>query len=205
VNYSLAGESLDWAVPVVYARDPNSRLCPQQPRDIKTMPSPAVSASSRRSAAQHKVRSAVWDTHYQFPALRATLERINAAQTFYGFEIVDLSVPMDAWHVEEGIRYLDADHFAERLMPQMSQLGVHYMSAIVAEAMICDLASGAPTYNIHAWWPGNDRPAVLIFSTQGLEIEPTGPATDRAIANAAVCGIAGYLLGDASHETGPRD
>ncbi len=34
VNYSLSGESIDWAVPVVYARDPNSRLCPRQRVDL---------------------------------------------------------------------------------------------------------------------------------------------------------------------------
>ena len=27
VNYSLQGELIDWAVPVVYARDPNMTLC----------------------------------------------------------------------------------------------------------------------------------------------------------------------------------
>src|SRR5262249_28371081 len=42
VNYSLSGESIDWAVPVVYARDPNSRLCPPRPLDLRTVPSPAV-------------------------------------------------------------------------------------------------------------------------------------------------------------------
>ncbi len=58
----------------------------------------------------------------------------------FGFEIVDLSVPVDTWHMEGNKRYLDADWFAERLAPQISQLGVHYMSAIVDEWMACDIA-----------------------------------------------------------------
>jgi hypothetical protein len=205
VNYSLSGESIDWAVPVVYARDPNSRLSPRRQLDLKIIPSPAVRASGRRTVARHRVRIAVWDTSSQFPALRSTLERINAAQPFYGFEIVDLSVPMDAWHMKEGTRYLDADRFADRLAPQISQLGVHYVSAIVDEWMVCDVATGKPTYNIYGWWPGKDLPPVLIFSTKGLGMEPKGPATDRAIANVAVSGIAGYLMVEGSHKVLPRD
>jgi len=57
----------------------------------KTMASAAVRTAGRRSIAQYKVRVAIWDTHSQFPGLRSALDRINAAQTLYGFEIVDLS------------------------------------------------------------------------------------------------------------------
>ncbi|BFU93333.1 MAG: hypothetical protein NTNFB02_00550 [Nitrospira sp.] len=203
VNYSLSGESIDWAVPVVYARDPNSRLCPKRPIVPSAMPSPAVRASCRRSTAQHTVRIAVWDIHSQFPALRPTLERINAVQKIYGFEIVDLSVPMDAWHMKGKARYLDADRFADRLAPQISQLGVQYISAIVDEWMVCGLKTGKPIYNIYGWWPDKGKPPVLIFSSKGLGLEPTGPATDRAIANGAVSGIAGYMLDEESHEKGP--
>jgi CHAT domain-containing protein len=205
VNYSMSGESIDWAVPVVYARDPNSRLCPKRQIDLRTTPSPAVRASSRRSIAQHKVRIAVWDIHSQFPELRSTLDRMNAAQTFYGFEVVDLSVPMDAWHLKENKRYLDADRFADRLAPQISQLGVHYISAIVGEWMVGGTATKNPIYNRYGWWPSKDRPPVLIFSTKGLGLKPKGPATDRAIANVAVSGLAGYLMDRGSHDKPPRD
>ena len=205
VNYSLSGESIDWAVPVVYARDPNSRLCPVMPRESYKMLSPAVQASSRRSVAQHKERVALWDIQSQFPALRSTLQRMNAAQTYYGFEVVDLSVPLDAWHLADGKRYLDADKFAERLAPQISQLGVHYLSAIVDDWMACDVGTPEALYNIYGWWPSQDKPPVLIFSTKGLGLEPKGTATDRAIANVAVSGLAGYLLDMDSHKKGPKD
>jgi hypothetical protein len=205
VNYSLSGESIDWAVPVVYARDPNSRLCPKRTTDVKTLPSPAVRSSDRRSVAGHKERVAVWDTHSQFPALRTTLDKMNTAQNFYGFEIVDLSVPVDAWHIYEGKRYLDADKFAERLAPQISQLNVRYISAIVDEWMVCDLPTGEPIYNIYGWWPSKDMPPVLIFSIKGLGLPPTGPAVDRAIGNVTVSALAGYLLDEGSHKQGPED
>jgi len=204
VNYSLSGESIDWAVPVVYARDPNSRLSPRRPRDVRTAPSPAVRPSGRRSTARHRVRIAVWDTNSQFPALRSTIERMNVAQPFYGFEIVDLSVPLDAWHMLDGQRYLDADRFAQRLAPQIPQLGVQYVSAIVDEWMVCDVET-SPIYNIYGWWPSKSMPPVLIMSTKGLGLEPTGTATDRALANASVSGIAGYLLDRDTHKKGPHD
>ena len=205
VNYSLCGEAIDWAVPVVYARDPNSRLCAKRPIDPRTTPSPAVQASGRRSVAQHTVRIAVWDTNSQFPELRQVLERMNGSQDYYGFEIVDLSVPMDAWYMKGNKRYLDADRFADRLSPQISQLGVHYVSAIINEWMACDIGTKNEDYEIYGWWPAVNKPPVLIFSTKGLELAPKGPATERAIANVAVSGLAGYLLDLDSHQRGPED
>jgi hypothetical protein len=205
VNYSLSGESIDWAVPVVYARDPNSRLCPVQPAIGPAATFTAIRPSSQRQVAQHKQRVAVWDASAQFPELRATLERINSAQARYGFQLVDLSVPMDAWHMHDGKRYLDADTFADRLAPQISQLGVQYITAVVHERMVCELNNGKRHYGIYGFWPSKKKPPVLIFSTKDLGLPASGPTTEKAIANAAAAGIAGYLLQRASHTKGPRD
>jgi hypothetical protein len=204
VNYSLSGESIDWAVPVVYARDPNSRLCPVLPPAAPNVTFPSVRASSRRLVAQHEQRVAVWDTHSRFPDLHTALERCNRAQTFYGFEIVDLSVPMDAWYIFKNTRYLYADKFATRLSPQISQLGVQYICAIVDEPMACDAGGGKMDYEIYSWWPAADKPPVLVFSSKGLGLAPTGATTDRALANLVVGGISGYLMARGSHENGPH-
>ena len=205
VNYSMTGEAIDWAIPVVYSRDPNSRLCPDRPRDLRTFPSPSVQPSVRRSVAQHTARVAVWDTHSQFPELRKTLDQMNAAQTYYGFEIVDLSVPIDAWLMEDDKRYLYADLFADRLAPQISQLGVNYISAIVDSPMAYDEGKNKRDFEAYGWWSDGDQPPVLIFSTDKLGLETKGPATDRAIANVIVAGLAGYLLDTGSHSTSPQD
>ena len=208
VNYSLTGEAIDWAVPVVYAHDPNSRVCPELRLDPKTLPSPAVGISSRRGTAQHTTRVAVWDIHSQFPELRSTLDRMNAVQSYYGFEVVDLSVPMDAWYFEDSKRYLDAEVFADRLAPQIPQLGVQYLSAITDEPIALDTDAKPPKkpkLDYYGWWPGPEKPPVLIFSTNGLGLAPSGPATAQAIANVAVSGIAGYLMASDSHAKGPTD
>src|SRR5262249_11747497 len=117
----------------------------------------------------------------------------------------DLSVPIDAWHMEGGERYLDADKFAERLAPQIYQIGVHYISAIVDEPMVHGLETGKPVYNIYGWWPSPEKPPVLIFSTAGFDLKPQGTETDRAIANVAVSGITGYLMDEESHGRPPKD
>jgi hypothetical protein len=204
VNYSLSGESLDFAVPVVYARDPNSRLCPERRIDCRTMPSP-VRTSIRRGPVAHKVRVAVWDTHSQFPELRQTLESMNAAQAYFGFEIVDLSVPMDAWYFDpkEQKRYLVADRFAERLAPQIPQLGVHYIAAIVDDWMASDVGTKDADWDLYGWTSGEDEPPVLICSTKGMGIPQKGPETSRAIANLAAGGIGCYLA--EVHKEGPKD
>jgi hypothetical protein len=60
--------------------------------------------------------------------------------------------------------------------------------------------------NIYNWWPENGKPPILIFSVAGFdELAPEGPETNRAIANAMVCGLAG-LYGDvSSHASGQPD
>jgi hypothetical protein len=203
VNYSLSGESIDWAVPVVYARDPNTRLCPASRMDPRNAPSPSVGVATRRSTAQHAIRVAVWDMHSQFPQLRKTLDEMNQVQTYYGFEVVDLSVPMDAWYSYKGVRYLDGDRFADRLAPQIPQLGVGYLVAIADEPMAYDTTTNKVTLNAYGWWPSADKPPVLIFSTSGLGLQPSGPATDKAIANLTVSGIEGYVMDIDSHSRGP--
>src|SRR6185436_3644642 len=79
VNYSLHGEPIDWAVPVLYARDPNLALC-DKPDRATPVPATTVRATSRRAAIARPMRIAVWDIDDVFPKMDRTLERMNAAQ-----------------------------------------------------------------------------------------------------------------------------
>src|SRR6185436_17685226 len=89
VNYSMHGELIDWAVPVLYARDANRALCIKPDKPVK-VPATTVRSASRRAASARLVRVAVWDIDDVFPGLNATLERMNGAQDVYGFELVDM-------------------------------------------------------------------------------------------------------------------
>src|SRR6185295_7009675 len=92
VNYSLHGEPIDWAVPVLYARDPNLALC-TPPVAKNRVPVTRVRASARRATRGHARRIAVWDMDNVFPALESMLATMNAAQAEFGFELADFSVP----------------------------------------------------------------------------------------------------------------
>lgn len=116
VNYLLHGEPIDWAVPVLYARDPNATLCDRPATPVRT-PTTSVRASARRQTLGRKVRIAVWDMDNVFPGLDKTVEAMNRAQGVFGFELVDLSVPLGVWDFEEeeGTPYLWAERLARRL------------------------------------------------------------------------------------------
>lgn len=107
VNYLLQGEPIDWAVPVVYARDANATLC-APPKTPMRAPTTGIRASARRSTVAHVVRIAVWDMDNVFPALEKTVEAMNRVQGVFGFELVDLSVPLGVWdlNTEKGTPYL---------------------------------------------------------------------------------------------------
>jgi hypothetical protein len=202
VNYSLHGEPIDWAVPVLYARDPNATLCavPAAPRRV---PATGVRPTSRRATAGHGTRVAVWDMDNVFPALERTVAQMNRAQTAFGFELVDLSVPLDVWDLDslEGTPYLWAERLADRLQRIPMELGVEVLTSVTRHWMRDD-----NWLNTYGWWPEAGKPPILIYSVAGFdEMPPEGPETDRAIANAMVCGLAGFYGDVSSHTRGAAD
>ena len=61
---------------------------------------------------------AVWDVDDVFPSLEQTLQTMNDAQAVFGFELVDMSVPLDVWDLEHAPRernFLWAERVARRL------------------------------------------------------------------------------------------
>jgi len=101
LNYSISGETIDWAVPVLYARNPHARLCPRVQVGALGAPTAFVSITpSRRGAIEgHARHIGVWDVAMAFPHLDLTLARLNSAQPQFGFELVDLSAPIGTWQL----------------------------------------------------------------------------------------------------------
>ncbi|WP_414664929.1 DUF7379 domain-containing protein [Horticoccus sp. 23ND18S-11] len=199
VNYSLAGESIDWAVPVVYARDPGMRLCTPVAADAKPTTAPQTTKRARRTTAQHASRVAVWDVDHMFPELESTLTKMSAAQDRFGFLLVDVSAPLGTWQMSgtDGNKttYLHADRVARRLRNKVRELGVDYLACVTRHRM-----QSADDKNLYAWW--DEASPVMLFSTAGFPLPPSGPETDRAIASALV-GTLASLLGDIDyHEKG---
>ncbi|MDZ4821426.1 MAG: CHAT domain-containing protein [Planctomycetota bacterium] len=198
VNCALHGEIIDWAVPVVYARDPNMSLC-AKPAHIVPMASMAVRAESHRAIRGRRLRVAVWDIDSIFPSLQHTLERMNDARTVFGFELVALSAPIDAWDLEDraedGTPYLWTEKLADRLQHFTVELGVNVLGCVTRHWMSDD-----NFLNIYGWWPPGQQPPVMIFSSAGFDdLPPAGDDTDRAIANLMVEGLTGFLGNVDSH------
>jgi hypothetical protein len=192
VNYSLMGEPIDWAVPVVYARDPNMKLC-EKPPIIDPVPATSVRRESRRAIRGRPKRVAFWDIDNVFPGLDRTLERMNEVQTVFGFELVALSAPIDAWDLEnkaqDGSPYLWANKIAKRLKRTTDDLGVDLLACITRHWMRDD-----DYVNIYGWWADHKETPVVMFSCAGLdELAPEGNQTDRVLANTMVLLMAGYL------------
>ena len=158
--------------------------------------------TKRTSAA---VRVAVWDMDNVFPSLENTLERMNDAQTVFGFNLAALSVPIDAWYLEERADddspYLWAEKLAKRLGHLTVELGVNIL-ACVTRHWLCD----DEILNLYGWWPDDKKPPVIISSFAGFdELAAEGDKTDRAIANVTVTGLAGFLGQMGTHVRGPGD
>ncbi len=189
VNYLLHGEPIDWAVPVLYARDADATLC-TQPKTIMTVPATSVRASARRSTIAHVSQIGVWDMDSVFPSLDKTLETMNQAQKFFGFELVDLSVPLGVWDLDskKGKPYLWAEMLANRLQRMPMELGVELLVCVTRHSL-----RNNQRFNIYGWWPSDRRPPIIIFSIAGVEeLAPEGTETNRAIANAMVTGLSGF-------------
>ncbi|MGB7209136.1 MAG: CHAT domain-containing protein [Pyrinomonadaceae bacterium] len=206
VNYLLHGDPIDWAVPVVYARNPHAMLRPIPSFPMRN-PIAGVTATARRQTAGHITRIAVWDMDDVFPTLGKTVEMMNGTQSVFGFELATLSVPLGVWDLEkdddtdEEILYLRAERLADRLQRIPMELGVEGLVCITRQWLRDD-----DWLNLFEWWPTGHRPPIIIFSVAGFEgILAEGTDTDRALVNAAVAGLAGFF-GDAdTHKRVPKD
>lgn len=205
VNCSMRGDLIDWAVPVVYARDPNMTLR-IRPDTVRSLPT-AVPGTRRGLAQSRAVRIAVWDTDNVFPELAETLLKMNLAQDTFGFDLVALSAPIDAWYLgqraEDGTPYLWAEKLALRLGQKPAELGVDIL-VCVTRHWLCD----NDTLNLYGWWPDEEdrkKTPVTIVSCAGFDdLAPAGRDTERAIANLTVAMLAGMLGGLGSHEKGSK-
>ena len=196
VNYQLHGEPIDWAIPVLYARDADMRLCPEQKTSAEAA-KVTVRESARRAPKPTVSRIAFWDMDNVFPALEDTVEVMNRAQSVFEFELVDLSVPLGVWDLdsEKGKPYLWAEHLADRMQRMPMELGVEILACVTRHWLRDD-----DWLNLYGWWPADRKPPIIIFSIAGFDDLPTeGPETDRAIANAAVAGLAGFYGNLYSH------
>lgn len=202
VNYSLHGELIDWAVPVLYARDPGMTLGVSSGATV-IAPLSAARASRRRATTTRESQVAVWDVDNVFPSIEKTLSAMNQAQSVFGFDLVDMSAPLDVWDLDrtENVNFLWAERVARRLQAKATELGADVLACVTRHWLRDD-----DWLYLYGWWPSDRKPPVVIFSVAGFdELKPEGPDTDRAIANTMVTCLAGFYGNVDTHSRPPKD
>jgi hypothetical protein len=204
VNYSLQGDSIDWAVPVVYARDPDMVLAGRGTVG-RALPAPAVEgAPARRGVAGGVFRVAVWDMDQVFPFIEGALRRMNEVQSSFEFDLVTTSTPIDIWDLEtrapDGTPYLFAERLARRVGNKAADLQADALACLTRHWL-----RDEDTLNLYGWWPDRGKAPVLIFSAAGFDcLRAAGRETDRAIANVLVTTLAGHLADVGTHRRAPQ-
>jgi|GEM_PF-630940 len=204
VNYSIEGEIIDWAVPVLYARDPDLQLCQPGSAVIPLVkpptPPPAPAAASHRAPGP-VTTVGVADIARHFTGLSDILERINSAQDRFRFRLVEVTTPLGVWQRHEGTTFLHAERMAAKLRHKPRELGVDIL-ACITHWWMCD----EDTLHLYNWWSGDPASPIFIFSTAGFELPSTGLDGGRVIANELAASIASHwaaLQGRSLIHTGP--
>ena len=171
------------------------------PAPARTPAAPTTAKAARRGARRESRRGV--GHRRRVPALDRTLQAMNAAQSVFGFELVDMSAPLDVWDVNktEGTNFLRAEQLARRLQGKPVELGVDILACITRHWL-----RDEDWLYLYGWWPDGRKPPVVIFSVAGFDQLPAeGPDTDRAIANAAVTCLAGFYGDLDTHARGAKD
>ena len=211
VNYSISGEAIDWAVPVVFARNPADRLATakddaesevtdQQNTHLK------AARSQRRSFHPEDVRRqtvGLWDVHRTIPHLDRIAQVLTDKQSEYMFKAVSINAPLGTWQREKerdgdsgSVAYLNAEKVVLRLRQKPKELGVNRLIAITNFPLRDSKDTG-----LYAW---DDDPEqqISIFSTYELLQQLTPEYTiERLVANA----VAGFISGLPAHRVGPKN
>lgn len=150
VNYSIAGEAIDWAVPVVFARNPAQRLCLPRTAAAYERTRRAV-VRQRRRAVEHRIKIGIWNAHRMIPHLPEICERLTKAQDQYAFETVSFPAPIGIWRREQDRdqAFVVAETLYDRLKGKPKELGVETLICMInfpmkdADAIPVLLAAGS--------------------------------------------------------------
>lgn len=199
VNYLIRGEAIDWAVPVLFARDPAERLC--QPRTVaeQQLKAFAERKRSRRRSTRGRMRVGFWDVQRIIPNLDRIAQALTEAQEVFSFEAFSILAPLGTWRREptEEVAYLRAEKVVERLRDKPEELGVDRLIAFTNFPM-----RDADTVGLFSW-DEDPKEQISLFSTADLldQLEPPALSLERMVANAA----ASFLSNLPAHMRGAKD
>ncbi|MBI4002664.1 MAG: CHAT domain-containing protein, partial [Nitrospira defluvii] len=160
VNYSISGEAIDWAVPVVFARNPAQQLSmPQPAADYER--TRTTSVRRRRRAMQERIKIGIWNAHRMIPHLPEICDRLTEVQDLYAFETVSFPAPIGTWRREkdEDQAFVVAETLYDRLKTKPKELGVDRLVCMINFPL-----RSKTTKNLYFW----RRDALFVASTFGV-------------------------------------
>ncbi len=204
VNRAIAGEAIDWAVPVLFARNPDDVLVAAPPAEVaRTLPAAGEAARRRGPRQDRAERVAIWDVNGLVPRLAPLVARLHAAQDHFSFESADLVAPLGTWRRTAGAgeggaarAFLDAREVEAKLGPTARALGVDHLCCLTGMPLR-DWVSDRLA--IHSSPDG--RISIVSFAGLLTQLRPPDLTLERLLANALA-----FLLADLdAHRRGPRD
>ena len=160
VNYSISGEAIDWAVPVVFARNPAQRLClPRAAAEYERTRTATV--RRRRRAIQDRIRIGMWNAHRMIPHLPEICDRLSRVQQVYSFDTVSFPAPIGTWRREreKDQAYVVAETLYDRLKTKPKELGVDRLVCMINFPL-----RSQTTKDLYFW----RRDALFVASTFGV-------------------------------------
>jgi hypothetical protein len=180
VNYAVQGELIDWAVPVLFARDSRLTLCARAGSRAPYPTAAAAVGSRRGTGAAGRVRVAVLDVDAALPGLERALKRMNETQDALAYRVATTSLPLDVWEpgADGSGPWLRAAHAARRMRNKPAELGVDLLACLTRRRLRDD--DGA---DVDGWYPTDPAARVRFCSLADMgETTLLGNAFDRALA-----------------------
>lgn len=201
VNYSIAGETIDWAVPVVYARNPGRMIYTQDEKDNIAVAIDQSARTARTGICRgfKGVRVGLWDVNHTLPHLDAFAARLNSLQTDFCFQSVEVSAPLGTWRRRlsssgsETGTYINGAEVAGKLQDHVVSLGVNRLICITTFGLADNEDQGL------ALWNQDPNQLVSIVSTELIiaESDDSGTNMNRFLANllvSSLCGADGHSV-----------
>jgi len=203
VSHSEDAEPMDWAVPVLFARNPRAVLCQRRPWDReRVLADPErVTALTRRSAASllRKPKTvAVWSSSPSLSYrehLGEIISELNAAQEAFRFSAKARRIPSSFFSRDGVTGYLDVAKVNREIDRIRRAYGVDHLICITDQPL---MARGAAVDKLEAIYYHLDLGSsaqVMLFSVWGFDPPLTGEVFRAGLANHIGIGLMEGMAG----------
>jgi hypothetical protein len=203
VSHSEDAEPMDWAVPVLFARNPRAVLCQRRPWDReRVLADPErVTAVTRRSAAsllRKPTKVAVWSTSPSLSYrehLGEIISELNAAQEAFRFSAKARRIPTSFFSRDGVSGYLDVAKVNREIDRIRKAYGVDHLICITDQPL---MARGSAADKLEAIYYHLDLVSsaqVILFSVWGFDPPLTGEVFRAGVANHIGIGLIEGMTG----------